>query len=71
MWVDIDRDLNQVAGTNESSGTLMRRQVDALTLLKRPSVPEDLAKALSWLASSDSDYVTGQSLVIDGGICLT
>jgi NAD(P)-dependent dehydrogenase (short-subunit alcohol dehydrogenase family) len=34
---------------------------------KRDAYPEDLIGALVFLASSDSDFVTGQSLVVDGG----
>ena len=34
---------------------------------KRDAYPEDLLGALLFLASSDSDFVTGQSLVVDGG----
>lgn len=36
--------------------------------IKRPGTPEDLLGALEFLCSSDSDYVTGQTLVVDGGI---
>jgi glucose 1-dehydrogenase len=32
--------------------------------------PEDIARAVAWLASDDSDYVVGTSLLIDGGMSL-
>ena len=37
-------------------------------LLGRASVPEDVAKTVSFLAGPDSDYMTGQTLIIDGGM---
>ena len=35
--------------------------------LKRTETPEDLAGAVSWLASEDASFVTGQTVVVDGG----
>jgi glucose 1-dehydrogenase len=32
--------------------------------------PEDVAKAALWLASDESDYVTGATLFVDGGMTL-
>jgi glucose 1-dehydrogenase len=32
--------------------------------------PEDIGRAAVWLASDDSDYVTGASLFVDGGMTL-
>lgn len=32
--------------------------------------PEDVAKVAVWLASDDSDYVTGETLFVDGGMSL-
>lgn len=46
---------------------------DALMRLipyRRIGEPEDVARAVVWLASDDSDYVTGTSLFIDGGMTL-
>lgn len=35
--------------------------------LKRCGMPEDIAKAVLWLASDDAGFVSGHSLVVDGG----
>lgn len=32
--------------------------------------PEDIAKAVVFLSSSDADYITGQTLVVDGGLTM-
>ena len=36
--------------------------------LKRLSKPEDVANVVSFLAGSDSDYITGQTIIVDGGM---
>jgi len=36
--------------------------------LKRPGQPQDLDGAIVFLASNASEYVTGQTLLVDGGI---
>jgi NAD(P)-dependent dehydrogenase (short-subunit alcohol dehydrogenase family) len=38
--------------------------------IKRLQTPEDLMGVLTYLASSDSDFVTGQTIVVDGGSIL-
>ena len=35
--------------------------------LRRDETPQDLLGALVFLASADSDFVTGQTLAVDGG----
>ena len=37
-------------------------------MIKREELPEDLVGALIFLASGESDFVTGQTLLIDGGV---
>ena len=32
--------------------------------------PEDIGRAAAWLASDQADYITGASMVIDGGMYL-
>jgi NAD(P)-dependent dehydrogenase (short-subunit alcohol dehydrogenase family) len=44
-----------------------RPAVLQIRALKRDAYPEDLLGALVFLASSDSDFVTGQTLAVDGG----
>jgi len=36
--------------------------------LRRAAEPEDIANAVLFLASSESDYITGQVLIVDGGL---
>ena len=38
--------------------------------MKRMGQPEDIAKSVLFLASSDSDYITGQTIVVDGGMVM-
>ena len=39
-----------------------------MTLLKRIGQPEDVARLVNFLASSESDYITGQVIHVDGGL---
>ena len=38
--------------------------------LKRLGVPEDTAKAAAFLLSDDASWITGETLVVDGGVTL-
>lgn len=51
--------------TPEAYADLMR-----LVPYKRIGEPEDIARAVVWIASDEADYVTGTSHFVDGGMCL-
>ena len=65
MWDEIDEKLAENEGLQK--GEAIEKYSD-LIALGRVSVPEDVASFVSYLASKDSDYMTGQSVMIDGGI---
>jgi NAD(P)-dependent dehydrogenase (short-subunit alcohol dehydrogenase family) len=46
-------------------------QVAAAYPLKRLGVPDDIAGVVAFLLSDDASWVTGQTVVIDGGLTLT
>jgi NAD(P)-dependent dehydrogenase (short-subunit alcohol dehydrogenase family) len=46
----------------------VRQEYVAMTPLGRLEQPEDVAKLVSFLASEDSDFMTGQAINITGGI---
>lgn len=45
----------------------LREKLKRETPLGRVAEPEDIAKAVLFFASSDSDFITGQTLIVDGG----
>lgn len=65
MWEEIDRDLGAI---NEVGKGESMKAMAAGIALGRVSTGEDVAKLVSFLAGPDSDYVTGQSILVDGGM---
>ena len=48
----------------------MRTKAAEERALQRVQKPEDLVGAIVFFASPDSDFITGQTLVVDGGACM-
>ncbi|CAN4126930.1 unnamed protein product [Withania somnifera] len=46
----------------------MRKELEAKTLLNRLGTTQDMAAAVAYLASDDAAYVTGETLVVAGGM---
>lgn len=65
MWTEIDKRFSEITGA--AIGETWNKYVAGIAL-GRPETPDDVASLVSYLAGPDSDYVTGQSILIDGGI---
>jgi len=48
----------------------VRAGIVAGRCIKRPETPEDLVGTVVFLASDDSDFLTGQTIAVDGGSAL-
>jgi len=70
MWERLDEELGNLSGEGPEKGATFKKYGDEIAL-GRTSEPEDVAKCVSYLASPDSDYMTGQTLIIDGGLQFT
>ncbi|MHC4695026.1 MAG: SDR family oxidoreductase, partial [Planctomycetota bacterium] len=64
MWEQIDKEYSRIFET--VPGRSMEEFIERIPL-KRAGSPEDMASAVAFLCSSESDYITGQTLNVDGG----
>ncbi len=65
MWVEIDKRFSELTGA--PIGATYKKYVEGIAL-GRAQTPEDVAAFVSYLAGPDSDYMTGQAPLIDGGL---
>jgi meso-butanediol dehydrogenase/(S,S)-butanediol dehydrogenase/diacetyl reductase len=65
MWVDIDKRMAEVTGAKV--GETYDKFVGGIAL-GRAETPDDVAALVSYLSGPDSDYMTGQAVLIDGGM---
>jgi NAD(P)-dependent dehydrogenase (short-subunit alcohol dehydrogenase family) len=45
----------------------VRRFSEGMTMLGRWAQPDEVAKAVAWVASPEASYITGTTIVLDGG----
>lgn len=64
--------------TNKELAKFQRKTKEAIdkymvkmTPLGRPGCPDDVANLVSFLASKHADYITGQSILVNGGMCFS
>jgi meso-butanediol dehydrogenase/(S,S)-butanediol dehydrogenase/diacetyl reductase len=68
LWDKLDKDLMEI-GDSERPGQAFD-EFAAGALWGRAAEPAEIAGTARFLASSDSDYMTGQVVMIDGGMVL-
>ena len=67
MWRKIDAEWTKIEGWE--IGEAWKRRTSFIPI-GRPETPEDVAGVVSFLASRDSDYMTGQAVIVDGGLVM-
>ena len=65
LWVKLDADLEKMGALDAGFDSMA-----ADILLGRPAQPDDIVPTAIYLASADSDYITGQVIPIEGGMIL-
>ncbi len=69
LWEQLDKDLVAI-GKFEKEGESMDLLAENMILMKRYSYPKDVVGTAAFLASAESDYMTGQLFMIDGGMIM-
>ena len=62
-------DTPMLTNVSEGNEKLMAAIIRAIPL-GRVGTPEEVARAVLFLASSDADYITGQTLSVNGGLSM-
>ena len=58
----------RVGGESEEGRAAVRAQYEGLVAMRRLGRPEEAAAAAVWLCSDEASYVTGHSMIVDGGM---
>jgi len=65
MWIGLNEDIRAI--DNRAADADPMSEFATNTLIGRPATPVELAPFLVYLASDESDYMTGQMYMVDGG----
>jgi NAD(P)-dependent dehydrogenase (short-subunit alcohol dehydrogenase family) len=65
-WVSIGRGFSDLLASSET-GAQRKKMISTMVPLGRFGTPDEIAKAVVFLASDDSSYVPGTELFVDGG----
>lgn len=69
LWEQLDKDLVEI-GMFEKEGQSMDHLAETMITMKRYSYPDDVKGTAAFLCSDESDYMTGQLIMIDGGMIM-
>ncbi len=69
LWEQLDKDLVEI-GMFEEQGQSMNHIAETMILMKQISTPDDVKGTAAFLCSNESDYMTGQLIMIDGGMIM-
>ena len=64
-WIATDRD-----ATNAAAGTADGQWAMPPSLLNRMGTPDEIAAAVLFLATDEASFITGQTLIVDGGLVI-
>ena len=70
MWAYNDKLWGKLLG-GYHEGELMNNWVETKVPMKRVGTPEDVAGLVTFLASEDAVYITGQAINVDGGLIMS
>jgi meso-butanediol dehydrogenase/(S,S)-butanediol dehydrogenase/diacetyl reductase len=65
MWIGLNEDIRAIDSRAADADPMAEFATN--TLIGRPATPVELAPFLVYLASAESDYMTGQMYMVDGG----
>lgn len=64
----LGRVFERASGGDIERAEVIEKQIEQMVPLQRIGLPEEAAEAVIWLCSSGASYVTGHSMIVDGGL---